>query len=191
VGNVKALSDRPDLWLPTMEEVEILPCIFSSFTMICRSKTNVCHASDVEPPATRHFAVNKHRDEAQTSVVDVDIDDVKYPKPSGQFFADTSTLKTRNESLNICTWNVRTLYQAGKLDNLIMEFNNLKLDILGVSETHWSGSGIIQRENHTIIYSGGEENRKGVGLMFHKKIAKCLLGYWPISERNIMCKIQA
>ena len=27
--------------------------------------------------------------------------------------------------------------------------------------------------------------------MFHKKIAKCLLGYWPISERNIMCKIQA
>ena len=108
-----------------MEEVEISPCIFSSFTIFRRSKTNVCHASDVEPPATRHFAVNKHRDEAQTSVVDVDIDDVKYPKPSGRFFADTSKLKTRNESLTICTWNVRTLYQAGKLDNLSMEFTNL------------------------------------------------------------------
>ena len=77
VGNVKALSNRPDLRLSTMEEVEISPCIFSSFTMIRRSKTTVSHASDVEPPATRHFAVNMYRDEAQTSVVDVDIDDVK------------------------------------------------------------------------------------------------------------------
>ena len=160
MGNVKALSNRPDLGLSTMEEVEISPRIFSSFTMIRRSKTNVCHASDIEPPATRHFAVDKHRNDAQTSVADVDIDDMKYPKPSGRFFADTSTLKTRNESLNICTWNVRTLYQARKLDNLIMKFNSLKLDILGVSKTHWSGSGIIQRENHTIIYSGEEENRK-------------------------------
>lgn len=121
----------------------------------------------------------------------MDIDDAVDRKPLGETTADPSTLKTRNDTLRIGTWNVRTLYEAGKLDNLMVEFEELKLDILGIAETHWKGSGLIKRDNHTIIYSGGEQNRRGVGFLFNSKIAKCLAGYWPINERLIMCKIQA
>ena len=39
---------------------------------------------------------------------------------------------------NIGTWNVRTLNQDGKLENLLSEMSRLRVDILGVSETHWT-----------------------------------------------------
>ena len=149
------------------------------------------HARDVGPPAIRLLAVNTHREEDQNRVSGMGIDEAKNLKPKGGFSADTPMLKTRNEFLKIGTWNVRTLFQAGKLDNLVQEFDSLKLDILGIAETHWTESGIIQKEEHTIIYSGGEEHRRGVGIMLNRKTANCLMGYWPISERTLLCKIQA
>ena len=35
---------------------------------------------------------------------------------------------------NVGTWNVRSLYQAGKLENVISEMKRLKVDILGMAE---------------------------------------------------------
>ena len=149
------------------------------------------HVRDVGPPAIRLLTVNINREEDRTECVDVDTDDAMDLNPQGRLIADTSTLKTRKETLNISTWNVRTLLESGKFDNLIKEFDDMNLDILGVSETHWNGSGIIQREHHTMIFSGGEENRRGVGIVVNNRIKRCVMGYWPISERLIMCKIQA
>ena len=57
------------------------------------------------------------------------------PDPTGRKSSDSAILKNRNRPLKIGTWNVRTLYQAGKLDNAIYEMNNMKLDILGIAET--------------------------------------------------------
>lgn len=65
------------------------------------------------------------------------------------------------------------------------------MDILGIAETHCTESGIIQDEDNVFIHSVGKEHRRGVGIMLSKNTAKCLLGYLPISERAIMCKIQA
>ena len=39
-----------------------------------------------------------------------------------------------NTVMRIGTWNVRTMYQKGKLDNTIQEMKEMKLDILGISE---------------------------------------------------------
>ncbi|GFR93487.1 craniofacial development protein 2 [Elysia marginata] len=39
------------------------------------------------------------------------------------------------------TWNVRTLNEPGTLSCVIKEMENLELDILGISETHWIGAG--------------------------------------------------
>ena len=49
--------------------------------------------------------------------------------------------KTHGMLLNIGTWNVRTLYQPGKLDNLIQELNHMKIDIMGIAETRWTDTG--------------------------------------------------
>jgi len=40
----------------------------------------------------------------------------------------------------IACWNVRTLYQTGKLAQVVREFHNYSLDILGVCEARWTGS---------------------------------------------------
>ncbi|PIO75392.1 hypothetical protein TELCIR_02576 [Teladorsagia circumcincta] len=47
----------------------------------------------------------------------------------------------------IGTWNVRTLNRAGNLAQLLREFDNYRLDILGISEVRWKGNGRINSDN--------------------------------------------
>ena len=39
-----------------------------------------------------------------------------------------------NFTRKIATWNVRTMFQSGKMDNIVMEMRRLKISILGVCE---------------------------------------------------------
>ena len=92
--------------------------------------------------------------------------------------------------LRIGTWNVRTLHSTGKIDNAIKEAKYMRIVILGLSEIRWTGSGKIQKKEHTIIYSGGYTYSRGVGIIINKNTNKAVLGYWPVSDRIIMMKIQ-
>ena len=103
---------------------------------------------------------------------------------------DVGCLKTKRQPLRIGTWNVRTLYETGKLDNAIKEAKDMRIDILGLSEIRWTGSRKIQKEEHTIIYSGGDNHTRGVGIMVNKNINEAVLGYWPVSDRIIILNIQ-
>ena len=91
----------------------------------------------------------------------------------------------------IGTWNVTTLYQPGKFKNLIQEMQNVNLDILGIAETHWTEEGKIIQEIHTMIYSGGEKHRNGVGIVMKNSVAKSMMAFWAISDRVIMMKLEA
>ena len=90
---------------------------------------------------------------------------------------DVGCLKTKRQPLRIGTWNVRTLYATGKLYIAIKEAKDMRIDILGLSEIRWTGSGKIQKEEHTIKYSGGDNHTRGVGIMVSKNINKAVLGY--------------
>ena len=68
---------------------------------------------------------------------------------------------------------------------------NVNLDILGIAETHWTEEGKIIQENHTMIYSGGENHRKGVAIVMKISVAKSMMGFWAISDRVIMMKLVA
>ena len=68
--------------------------------------------------------------------------------------------------MKIVTWNVRTMYQAGKLENITQEATRLKVDIMGLAEVIWLESGNFQCDSHTLIYSGHKKKHKhGVGLL--------------------------
>ncbi|XP_072043124.1 craniofacial development protein 2-like [Amphiura filiformis] len=41
-----------------------------------------------------------------------------------------------------------------------------------------------------MIYAGGDKHEKGVGLMLDADMAKCVLGYWIVSERVLLVKLQ-
>lgn len=92
----------------------------------------------------------------------------------------------------IGTWNVRKLYQCGRLAQLLREFDNYRLDILGISEMRWTGSGKIISEEKTVIYSGGDEHHvRGVGLVLNKVAAKALISWTPVSDRIITARLQS
>ena len=78
-----------------------------------------------------------------------------------------------------------------KLDNLIQELNHMKIDIMGIVETRWTDTGKIVKDDYTMIYSGGEDHKNGVGIILRNEVAKSLIRYWPISDRVIVVKLQA
>ena len=55
--------------------------------------------------------------------------------------------------------------------------NNMKLDILRIAETRWTDHGKIRKDTHTIVYSGGQEHKHGVGIMMKTSVAKAMIGY--------------
>ncbi|KAK1804513.1 hypothetical protein P4O66_020515, partial [Electrophorus voltai] len=90
------------------------------------------------------------------------------------------------------TWNVRTLCEGGKFAQLLYEFDNYNLDILGVSEMHWTGSGKIVSDGKSVLYSGHEEHHiHGVRLVLSKKASCALLGWKPVNDRIITARFQS
>lgn len=49
------------------------------------------------------------------------------------------------------TWNIRTLYQSGRLEQVLREMRTYHLDILGVSELRWTGQGRFDSEGTTVL----------------------------------------
>lgn len=95
----------------------------------------------------------------------------------------------KEKQYRIATWNVRTLYQTGKLENVIMESERLNLDILGMSETRLTGHGKIKRDRYELIYSGGEDHERGVGILMKKELSVAIEEIIPISDRVLLVKI--
>lgn len=91
----------------------------------------------------------------------------------------------------IATWNVRTLYQTGKLAQLLRQFDDYRLDILGIAEVRWTGSGQITSDGKTFVYSGhADRHERGVGFVLSKEAAAALVGWKPVSDRIITARFQ-
>ena len=58
----------------------------------------------------------------------------------------------------IGTWNVRTLYQSGKSQQVAEEMDRYQLEILGLNEDRWNTSGMTTlTTGHTIIFPGNSD----------------------------------
>ena len=103
-------------------------------------------------------------------------------------FGRRSSSSIKN-SLRIASWNVRTLYEAGKCKQAINEMHKNRLHILGVSESHWIQFG--QKRLSTgeeILFSGRDQgpHREGVALILSKSAQKTLRGWEAHGSRIIM-----
>ena len=90
----------------------------------------------------------------------------------------------------VATWNVKTLFQCGKLDNVRREMKRLKINILGLSEVRWTSCGRLNEEGEEMIYSGGSKHENGVAILLDKETTKSLLGFCQISERVMIVKLK-
>ena len=93
---------------------------------------------------------------------------------------DRATART-DRTRRIATWNVNTLHQIGKLENLKKEAKRMNLDIVGVSEARWTGSGKLTTGDWVFYYSGGEKHVHGVGILIRKELEDAVAGCWQLS----------
>jgi hypothetical protein len=50
------------------------------------------------------------------------------------------------------------------------EYKNI-VDVLAIQEVRWTGNGIVDKENHVILYSGHQKKREfGVGFLANNRI---------------------
>lgn len=110
---------------------------------------------------------------------------------SGQGVRRITRLRRDSIIKRIATWNVQSLYAAGKLQNLIQEMNRLKIDVLGVSEVRWTGVGMIQSSGKVFYYSCNMDpnHRGGVGILLDGKLQPSIKAVVPISDRVILIQL--
>uniref|UniRef100_A0A5K4F8Z4 Uncharacterized protein n=1 Tax=Schistosoma mansoni TaxID=6183 RepID=A0A5K4F8Z4_SCHMA len=83
-------------------------------------------------------------------------------------------LLTTRATIFIGTWNVRTMWETGRVFQIAAAMRKYNLEVLGISETHWTQVGqqrLSSRE--LLLYSGREEENaphtQGVSLMLFLK----------------------
>ena len=82
------------------------------------------------------------------------------------------------------------MYQAGMLENIVLETKRMGIDIMGLAQVRWLQSGKIVCNDHTLIYSGPKKDHNhGVGLLLSKAVSKSVLGYCALSDRILLVRI--
>jgi hypothetical protein len=63
--------------------------------------------------------------------------------------------------------DIRSLYRVGSLMTVSRELSRYRLDLVGVHEVRWEGSGTAPSEEYTFFYGKGNENHElGIGFLF-------------------------
>ena len=75
--------------------------------------------------------------------------------------------KRINET-GIATWNVRTLYTAEAMNELVKETDAYKVDIYALQEIRWPEKGTaIKKNNYVILYSRYKSDKHKFGKRFY------------------------
>ena len=87
---------------------------------------------------------------------------------------DRSKVQCCKEQYCTRTWNVRSMNQ-GKLEVVKQEMARVNIDILGISEFKWTGTGEFNSDDH---YYYGQESlrRNGVALIVNKGVQNAVIG---------------
>ncbi|KAH0817858.1 hypothetical protein GEV33_004933 [Tenebrio molitor] len=106
---------------------------------------------------------------------------------------ETKLKHRKHKVILVATWNVRTLYQAGKLRQALHEMENYGVEIMGISEARWKGVGEISVDRYKIIYSGQDEttgeHMNGVAIILNNKVRDSLISWEPVNDRIITARI--
>ncbi|XP_046862943.1 craniofacial development protein 2-like [Xenia sp. Carnegie-2017] len=109
----------------------------------------------------------------------------QWPSVSGSRKAEgAKNPRVSKVQLIVCTYNVRTLKDPEKEEELEQELTGFKWDIIGLSETRKKGEQLKQLQSGHVLYTkGGNESVRGVGFLVHKNIKDRVVEYEGESSR--------
>ena len=118
--------------------------------------------------------------------------DIRYAKN----YLDSAMIKGKRkrgkEVIKIGTWNIRTLLEVGKLNELAMETEKSGTSIMAIQEVRWGGQGQINKQKFSFLYSGEDKQGKnGVGFLVTRKLANKIIDFKPINGRSAYLRIEA
>lgn len=99
----------------------------------------------------------------------------------------------RNKTtLYAATYNTRTLSSDEKLNEFELEIQNIKWDVIGLSETKRKGEELLYLKSGHALYYVGENDiaQHGVGILIHKKLKDNITVVKAISKRVIYAIIK-
>ena len=81
--------------------------------------------------------------------------------------------------------------KQGKLEVIKQEMARVNIDILGISELKWTGTGEFTSDDHYIYYCGQESlRRSGVALIVNKRVQNAVLGCNLKNDRMMSVRFQ-
>ena len=81
--------------------------------------------------------------------------------------------------------------KQGKLEVVKQEMARVDVDILGISELKWTGTGEFNSHDHYIYYCGQESlRRNGVAIMVNKWVLNAARGCSLKNDRMISVRLQ-
>ena len=86
-----------------------------------------------------------------------------------------------NLPVRTATWNTGTLIDKYTIGLLIHEIERMEIDIIGITETHWTTDipTMWEKDEHVIIHSPRKDgiHRRGVALLLNKQLSKHMINY--------------
>ena len=83
---------------------------------------------------------------------------------------DGSKVQCCKEPYCVGTWNIRSMNQD-ILKGVKQEMIRVNIDVVGISELKWSGTGEFNSDDHYIYYCGQESfRRNGVAIIVNKRV---------------------
>ena len=154
------------------------------------------------PRRDNRFSTNQNRDETNSVQNRSTIDDGASLNPShGRRVTDGTAvrndrdvlkLSNAKKTINIGTWNVRSLLGTGKADLLVNEMKRLDWDVIGLAELRWKGQGTLDLDDGCkILFSGAkDQGQAGVGFLLNDSAYRSMLSSDAVNERIISIRLK-
>jgi len=93
-------------------------------------------------------------------------------------------------NITVGAWNVRTLNKKGSPELLLNELSKFSVDIVGLSEVRWIGTGVQTLGSFDFFYCGEDKHVGGVALMVAHKVKHTMIGLNCVSSRLIYARFK-
>ena len=118
------------------------------------------------------------------------VDDAASGRGSDRRSRASQVVIQRNPYKRIGMWNVRTMLQRGKLENVKREMERYQLNILGLCEVRWKDQDDFMSDDVRVISSGGSESSRGVALLLDKDTADSVTKVIYHSDRLLLVRLK-